>query len=82
MKQALVQSMEAESFLMCLHCSVSRRGIPSLIVSDSAQNFKTSKNILREVFDSEKVMSYLLQKKIDWDFIQAISPWWSGFMSA
>ena len=75
----LVQSMEAETFLMCLHRFVSRRGIPSLIVSDNAQNFKTSKNILKEIFDSEKVRSYLLQKKTDWDFIQAKSPWWGGF---
>ena len=71
--------MEAETFLMCLRHFVSRRGTPSLIVSDNAQNFKTSKNILKEIFDSEKVRSYLLQKKIDWDFIQAKSPWWGGF---
>ena len=64
---------------MCLYRFVSCRGIPSLIVSDNAQNFKTSKNILKEIFDSEKVRSYLLQKKIDWDFIQAKSPWWGGF---
>ena len=75
----LLQSMEAETFLMCLRRFVSRRGIPSLIVSDNTQNFKTSKNILKEIFDSEKVRSYLLQKKIDWDFIQAKSPWWGGF---
>ena len=74
--------MEAETFLMCLRRFVSRKGIPSLIVSDNAQNFKTSKNILKEIFDSEKVRSYLLQKKIDWDFIQAKSPWWVAFMSA
>ena len=71
--------MEAETFLMCLCRFVSRRGVLSLIVSDNAQNFKTSKNILKEIFDSEKVRSYLLQKKIDWDFIQAKSPWWGGF---
>ena len=75
----VVQSMEAETFLMCLRRFVSRRGIPSLIVSDSAQNLETSKNILKEIFDSEKVRSYLLQKKIDLDFIQARSPWWGGF---
>ena len=71
--------MEAETFFMCLRRFVSRRGIPLLIVSDNAQNFKTSKNILKEIFDSEKVRSYLLQKKIDWDFIQAKPPWWGGF---
>ena len=50
-----------------------------MILSDNVQNFKTSKNILKEIFDSEKVKSYLLQKKIDWDFIHAKSPWWGGF---
>ena len=75
----LVQSMKAETFLMCLRRFVSRRGIPSLIVSDNARTFNTSKNILKEIFDSEKVRSYLLQKKIDWDIIQAKSPWWGGF---
>ena len=75
----LVQSMKAETVLMCLRRYVSHRGIPLLIVSDNAQNFKTSKNILKEIFDSEKVRSYLLQKKIDWDFLQAKSSWWGGF---
>ena len=37
---------------------MSRSGILSLIVSGNAQNFKTSKNILKEIFDSEKVRSY------------------------
>ena len=77
----LVQSMEAETYLMCLHRFVSRRDIPSLIVSDNAQNFKTSKNILKEIFDHEKVESYLLQKKIDWDFIQVNHPGGVVFMS-
>ena len=73
--------MEAESFLMCLRRFVSRRDIPSLVVSENALNFTTSKNILREIFDSEEVKSYLLWKKIHCDFIQAKSPWWGGFVS-
>ena len=45
--------------------SVSRRGTPSLLVSDNAQTFKSAKQVLRFIYEHESVQRHLPYKQIE-----------------
>ena len=72
--------METEVFLQGLRRFVSRRGTPSLLVSDNAQTFKSAKKVLLFIYEHESVQRYLSYKQIEWKFILSKSPWWGDFM--
>ena len=61
--------METEVFLQGLRRFVSRRGTPSLLVSDNAQTFKSAKHVLLFIYEHESVQRYLSYKQIEWKFI-------------
>ena len=76
----LLNNMETEVFLQGLRRFVSRRGTPSLLVSDNAQTFKSAKQVLLFIYEHESVQRYLSYKQIEWKFILSKSPWWGDFM--
>ena len=66
----IVPNTGSSAFLRSLKRFMSRRGIPSLMISDNATCFKSEKVRLSEE---------LLRLGIRWKFIVESSSWWGGF---
>ena len=45
----LTETLSGESFLQAFRCFVSRRGLPSTIMSDSAKTFKSASAAIRKI---------------------------------
>lgn len=75
----LVPDLATETFLLCFKRFVSRRGVPSLIVTDNAKTFKAASKKLITLFKSARIRNYLNEKKITWKYNLAKAPWWGGF---
>ena len=75
----LATDLKAETFVNCLRRFCSRRGTPTLIVSDNAKTFKATSNLLRTLEGDESVSNLLDRKRITWRFNLERSPWMGGF---
>ena len=75
----LVNDLTADTFLCCFSRFVSRRGIPSLIVTDNAENAKNAAKRLVALFELQEVVEFENDKGIKWDFNLPKEPWWGGF---
>ena len=75
--------MFADQSLLCLHQFVARRGIPHLILSDNAKQFKLAKGVLveaqKEIATSDEVDDYLSKQGIKWKLMVELAPWMDGF---
>ena len=71
--------MTADTFLRCFRRFLSRRGIPSLIVTDNAKTFKNAAKRLVALFELQEVVEFMNDKGIKWDFNLPKAPWWEGF---
>ncbi|XP_073955010.1 uncharacterized protein [Choristoneura fumiferana] len=67
----VVQNMTAEETLLALRRMISTRGIPAVITSDNAQQFKLTAEVLTRPF--------CIQNNIRWRFIPQLAPWYGGF---
>lgn len=67
----IVQDLTAEEGLLALRRMISTRGVPKLITSDNATQFK----LIAEILTSP----YCKQKEIQWRFIPQLAPWFGGF---
>ena len=75
----IITDMTAQSFIRCFVRFVSRRGLPSLIVSDNAKTYKSAKGILNATLSSATVQQFLANKQVTWNFNLERAPWWGGF---
>ena len=79
----LVEDMSTEEFLLCLRHFIARHGPPRMILSDNAQQFKTSKAVLekawRNVLTDERLNEFTSNQGIRWRFIVELAPWMGGF---
>ena len=75
----LVRDLSAFNFINCLRRFTSRRGTPSLIVSDNGKTFKAASKILRGLFKDKDVKTYLSGYCVEWKFNLERTPWWRGF---
>ena len=75
----LVPDLATETFLLCFKRFVSRRGVPSLVVTDNAKTFKAASKKLIALFKSARIRNYLHEKRITWKYNLAKAPWWGGF---
>ena len=66
----LVDSMSAESTMAAIRRFVSRRGLPSVIMSDNAKGFVAAKDLILSVYGSSAPV---------WRFSVPRAPWWGGF---
>jgi len=57
---------------------VARKGIPELIISDIAKTFKAAATKLTKIFNDPDVVSFLLERKIQWRFNLEKAPWCVG----
>lgn len=67
----VVEDLSAEECLLAIRRFVAARGLPQMIVSDNAQNFKLTSEVLTS--------PYCIQNKIYWKFIPQLAPWHGGF---
>jgi hypothetical protein len=56
----LVRNLSAPCFLNCLRRFTSRRGAPTLIVSDNAKTFKAAQEAVKALYNSKEVNSCLI----------------------
>ena len=73
-----MQDMSAEQFILALRWFISRRGTPSLIVSDDAKTFKRAEKSLQDLFKNKEVKQFLTLKRIRWQNILSKAPWHGG----
>ena len=64
----LTPDLSANSFLRVLKRFFSRRGLPTLFISDNGRTFRDS-----------KVKKFALDRNIDWKFNVPTASWWGGF---
>ena len=74
----LVWDMTAQAFIRALKRFTSRRGLPSLIVSDNSKTFKSSAKALIAIFKHPATQHYLSGVRIEWRFNLEKAPWWGG----
>ena len=58
---------------------MARRGIPRLIISDSAQQFKAVQTVLTKTLYLMRESMILTKQDIKWKFILELAPWMGGF---
>ena len=66
----MVPDLSASAFIRSLKRFIGRRGVPNLMISDSATCFKN---------EEVKLNEELLRLQVKWRFIVEASPWWGGF---
>ena len=72
----LVPDMTATTFLRSLKRFVSRKGIPSKILSDNGKTFKHAAKLVRSLLKQSEVQQYMSSKGIKWAFNVEKAPWW------
>lgn len=67
----IVKDLSAEECLLAIRRFIAVRGLPQLIVSDNATQFKLTADVL--------VSDYCMQNNLRWKFIPELAPWFGGF---
>ena len=75
----LVDACSAEQFLKAFRRFASRRGLPRVVMSDNAKNFKSCRNEIEKIRRSPKVKAHLANHGVSWNFIGEKAHWWGGF---
>ena len=75
----LTQGLSVQSFLMVFRRFASRRGLPSMLISDNAKTFRSASKEIQALSRSQDVLSRLANNRITWTFIVERAPWWGGF---
>ncbi|VDO30809.1 unnamed protein product [Heligmosomoides polygyrus] len=79
----LVMNNSTTHFLLAFRRFISRRGTPSLVLSDNAPTFKLGRHVLANEltqFREEKaVLDFSTAAGFEWRFITPLSPWKGGF---
>ena len=75
------QTLDTDSCLLAIIRSVSRRGYPELIISDSGSNFTSAKKMLdlsKISIDNDYIKSQLQQQNITWKMNPPLAPHFGG----
>lgn len=75
----IVTDLSPQSFIRCLKRFISRRGLPSLVVSDNGTTFKASAKIIKSILSHPEVQHLLSEINLKWIFNVERAPWWGGF---
>ena len=75
----LVGGLSAPTFIQALRRFSSRRGMPSLMISDNAKTFKATAKWLKKLYATSQVRRYLQENRVNWRFNLELAPWWGGF---
>ncbi|XP_066983767.1 uncharacterized protein [Macrobrachium rosenbergii] len=74
----LVKDLSCDSFLMVFRKFCSRRGFPSLMLSDNATTFVSASDYLKNMAESSLVQEHLNAIECKWKFIPARAPWFGA----
>ena len=74
----LTYDLSASSFLNVLKSFASRRGTPSLIISENAKTFKATAKLLRKFSLNQDIGHYMEGHRIKWRFNLSPCPWAGG----
>jgi len=75
----LVPDMTAIDFRIELQRFISRREVPSLIISDNGKTFERTERYLKRMSENEDLQGYLTSKRIKWSFNVVKALWQGGF---
>lgn len=77
----LAGSMDVEAFVLALKRFVTRRGVPSIIMTDNARTFKRTCHELQTAWnmDDEAINNFSTNLRITWKYIVERAPWWGGW---
>ena len=75
----LCKGLVVQDFLLAFRRFASQQGLPATITPDNAKMFKSSSKEIRRITRSNKVLCYLVNQRISWNFIIEWAPWWGGF---
>ena len=79
----MVNDMTTTEFLLAFRRFVARRGMPELVITDNAPQFKVTDAAFQRAFNntinSTDVLTYLSRNCIRWQFIVESAPWMGGF---
>lgn len=76
----LVDTMSTQDFMLGFRKFVSRRGLPSFILSDNSKTFKCASKELTTILNDPKMQYYLNGRNIRWQRYLEYAPWWGGWI--
>ena len=76
--ESMILGLYVGSFIRSFRRFCARRGLPATLLSDNAKNFKSASKEIRKLVRSPKMFEYLANRKVNWQFIVALSPWMGG----
>lgn len=74
----LWKDLTVREFKRSLKEFVTRRGLPTAIVSDNAKTFQATKKWLKTLRKVEDLFNYLATKEIEWRCNMSCAPWWAA----
>ena len=83
----VVSDLTAECFIACLRRFISRRGVPSTILSDNGRNFVAASKYLSDMFsvlntEHNTINKFMISHNIEWKFSPAYAPNFGGIWEA
>ena len=78
MRAEFATDLSVDVFIRCLRGFAARRGLPELIISDTAKMFKVAYKILSKLISYQRAKKFLTSKRIDWRINGDRAPWWGG----
>ena len=75
----LVCDLSVDSFLLAFCRFVSRKSLPTLMVSDNASTYLAAAEEIKELFESVDLREALGRQHVTWSFIPKRAPWYGGF---
>ena len=74
----LVPSLSTEAFIRSFRRFCSRRGTPSLLVTDNAQIFRAADQTIQDFLNTPELREQMEGRSIQWKFIVEKAPWQGG----
>ena len=75
----LVCDLSVDSFLLAFRRFVSRKSLPTQMISDNASTYLAAAEEIRELFESNHLREALGRQHVKWSFIPKRAPWYGGF---
>ena len=75
----LTRALTTQAFLLSFRRFTSRRGLPSMLISDNAKTFKSASKEVERICRAKEVQDFLSGQGVTWQFIVEKAPWWGGF---
>ena len=76
----LVSDMSVKCFMLGFRKFVSRRGLPSFIMSDNSLTFQCANRELTAILNHQRFQGYFMKKGIKWQHYLEYAPWWGGWI--